>query len=135
MIEIGFLYEQKNRKEKHMRQSSDRTLINIIRNSLRFGYIGIGQSFRKTLLIIIIFSSLASCAYKPVVDTAGRSGTFSENKAHEITNDIQHCKKLAKNNTSFLGNIIFWIGSVEAETQYQKIYRKCLINRGHSVLN
>ena len=135
MIGIGFLYEQKNRKEKHMRQSSDRTLINIIRNSLRFGYIGIGQSFRKTLLIIIIFSSLASCAYKPVVDTAGRSGTFSENKAHEITNDIQHCKKLAKNNTSFLGNIIFWIGSVEAETQYQKIYRKCLINRGHSVLN
>lgn len=135
MIEIGFLYEQKNRKEKHMRQSSDRTLINIIRNSLRFGYIGIGQSFRKTLLIIIIFSSLASCAYKPVVDTAGRSGTFSENKAHEITNDIQHCKKLAKNNTTFLGNIIFWIGSVEAETQYQKIYRKCLINRGHSVLN
>ena len=135
MIEIGFLYEQKNREEKHMRQSSDRTLINIIRNSLRFGYIGIGQSFRKTLLIIIIFSSLASCAYKPVVDTAGRSGTFSENKAHEITNDIQHCKKLAKNNTSFLGNIIFWIGSVEAETQYQKIYRKCLINRGHSVLN
>ena len=135
MIEIGFLYEQKNRKEKHMRQSSDRTLINIIRNFLRFGYIGIGQSFRKTLLIIIIFSSLASCAYKPVVDTAGRSGTFSENKAHEITNDIQHCKKLAKNNTSFLGNIIFWIGSVEAETQYQKIYRKCLINRGHSVLN
>ncbi len=74
-----------------MRQSSDRTLINIIRNSLRFGYIGIGQSFRKTLLIIIIFSSLASCAYKPVVDTAGRSGTFNENKAHEITNDIQHC--------------------------------------------
>ena len=134
-IGIGFLYEQKNRKEKHMRQSSDRTLINIIRNSLRFGYIGIGQSFRKTLLIIIIFSSLASCAYKPVVDTAGRSGTFSENKAHEITNDIQHCKKLAKNNTTFLGNIIFWIGSVEAETQYQKIYRKCLINRGHSVLN
>jgi len=118
-----------------MRQSSERTLINIIRNSLRFGYIGIGQSFRKTLLIIIIFSALASCAYKPVVDTAGRSGTFSENKAHEITNDIQHCKKLAKNNTSFLGNIIFWIGSVEAETQYQKIYRKCLINRGHSVLN
>ena len=118
-----------------MRQSSDRTLINIIRNSLRFGYIGISQSFRKTLLIIIIFSSLASCAYKPVVDTAGRSGTFSENKAHEITNDIQHCKKLAKNNTTFLGNIIFWIGSVEAETQYQKIYRKCLTNRGHSVLN
>ena len=63
------------------------------------------------------------------------NGTFNENKAHEITNDIQHCKELAKNNTSFLNNIVYWIGSVEAETKYQALYRKCLINRGHSVLN
>ena len=42
----------------------------------------------KKLLLILIISVLASCTYKPVVDTAGRSGTFSENKAHEITNDI-----------------------------------------------
>ena len=124
-----------NRKEKNMKQSSDRTSTNNINNSLRFGYVDFGQSLKRSLLVFIGFSLLASCAYKPVVDTAGRSGTFSENKAHEITNDIQHCKKLAKNNTTFLGNIIFWIGSVEAETQYQKIYRKCLINRGHSVLN
>ena len=124
-----------NRKEKNMKQGSDRTSTNNINNSLRFGYVDFGQSLKRSLLVFIGFSLLASCAYKPVVDTAGRSGTFSENKAHEITNDIQHCKKLAKNNTSFLGNIIFWIGSVEAETQYQKIYRKCLINRGHSVLN
>ena len=124
-----------NRKEKNMKQGSDRTSTNNINNSLRFGYVDFGQSLKRSLLVFIGFSLLASCAYKPVVDTAGRSGTFSENKAHEITNDIQHCKKLAKNNTSFLGNIIFWIGSVEAETQYQKIYRKCLTNRGHSVLN
>ena len=124
-----------NRKEKNMKQGSDRTSTNNINNSLRFGYVDFGQSLKRSLLVFIGFSLLASCAYKPVVDTAGRSGTFSENKAHEITNDIQHCKRLAKNNTSFLGNIIFWIGSVEAETQYQKIYRKCLINRGHSVLN
>ena len=89
----------------------------------------------KSLLVFIGFSLLASCAYKPVVDTAGRSGTFNENKAHEITNDIQHCKKLAENNTSFLSNLIYWIGSVEADTEYQAIYRKCLVNRGHSVLN
>ena len=124
-----------NRKEKNIKQGSDRTSTNNINNSLRFGYVDFGQSLKRSLLVFIGFSLLASCAYKPVVDTAGRSGTFSENKAHEITNDIQHCKKLAKNNTSFLGNIIFWIGSVEAETQYQKIYRKCLTNRGHSVLN
>ena len=89
----------------------------------------------KKLFFILIFSILTSCSYKPVIDTAGRSGTFSENKAHEITNDIQHCKKLAKNNTSFLSNIIYWIGSVEADTEYQAIYRKCLNNRGHSILN
>ena len=124
-----------NRKEKNMKQGSDRTTTNNINNSLRFGYVGFGQSLKRSLLVFIGFSLLASCAYKPVVDTAGRSGTFNENKAHEITNDIQHCKKLAKNNTSFLGNIIYWIGSVEADTEYQALYRKCLINRGHSVLN
>ena len=124
-----------NRKEKNMKQSSDRTSTNNINNSLRFGYVDFGQSLKRSLLVFIGFSLIASCAYKPVVDTAGRSGTFNENKAHEITNDIQHCKKLAKNNTSFLGNIIYWIGSVEADTEYQALYRKCLINRGHSVLN
>ena len=124
-----------NRKEKNMKQGSDRTSTNNINNSLRFGYVDFDQSLKRSLLVFIGFSLLASCAYKPVVDTAGRSGTFNENKAHEITNDIQHCKKLAKNNTSFLGNIIYWIGSVEADTEYQALYRKCLINRGHSVLN
>ena len=124
-----------NRKEKNMKQGSDRTSTNNINNSLRFGYVDFGQSLKRSLLVFIGFSLIASCAYKPVVDTAGRSGTFNENKAHEITNDIQHCKKLAKNNTSFLGNIIYWIGSVEADTEYQALYRKCLINRGHSVLN
>ena len=124
-----------NRKENNMKQGSDRTSTNNINNSLRFGYVDFGQSLKRSLLVFIGFSLLASCAYKPVVDTAGRSGTFNENKAHEITNDIQHCKKLAKNNTSFLGNIIYWIGSVEADTEYQALYRKCLINRGHSVLN
>ena len=124
-----------NRKEKNMKQGSDRTSTNNINNSLRFGYVDFGQSLKRSLLVFIGFPLLASCAYKPVVDTAGRSGTFNENKAHEITNDIQHCKKLAKNNTSFLGNIIYWIGSVEADTEYQALYRKCLINRGHSVLN
>tara|TARA_B100000674_G_C37265146_1_gene656328 strand:+ start:125 stop:514 length:390 start_codon:yes stop_codon:yes gene_type:complete len=124
-----------NRKEKNMKQGSDRTTTSNINSSLQFSYVGFGQSLKKILLVFIGFSFLASCAYKPVVDTAGRSGTFNENKAHEITNDIQHCKKLAKNNTSFLGNIIYWIGSVEADTEYQALYRKCLINRGHSVLN
>ncbi len=78
---------------------------------------------------------LTSCAYNPVIDTAGRSGTFNKDKASEITNDIQHCKFVADKNSNPISSIIFWIGSPEAETQYESIYKKCLVNRGHSVLN
>ena len=78
---------------------------------------------------------LTSCAYNPVIDTAGRSGTFNKDKASEITNDIQHCKMVADSNSSFIGSIIFWVESPTAETQHESIYKKCLINRGHSVLN
>ena len=60
---------------------------------------------------------------------------FNTDQAKEITNDLQHCKTIADNNTNFLSNIIFWIGSVDADTEHQSIYRKCLKNRGHSVLN
>ena len=78
---------------------------------------------------------LTNCAYKPVIDTAGRSGTFNKDKASEITNDIQHCKFVADENSSFIGSIIFWVESPTAETQHESIYKKCLVNRGHSVLN
>ncbi len=89
----------------------------------------------KKLFLILIFSALTSCSYKPVIDTAGRSGTFNENKASEITNDLQHCEMIADSNSSFVSNIIYWVGSPEAETKHQSIYRKCLNNRGHSVLD
>ena len=78
---------------------------------------------------------LTNCPYNPVIDTAGRSGTFNEDKAKEITNDIQHCKMVADSNSSFIGSIIFWVESPTAETQHESIYKKCLVNRGHSVLN
>ena len=78
---------------------------------------------------------LTSCAYKPIIDTAGKSRTFTEDKAKEITNDLQHCKMIADHNSSFIGSIIFWVESPTAETQHESIYKKCLVNRGHSVLN
>lgn len=78
---------------------------------------------------------LTNCSYNPVIDTAGRSGTFTEDKAKEITNDLQHCKYVADSNSSFIGSIIFWVESSSAETQHESIYKKCLVNRGHSVLN
>ena len=87
----------------------------------------------KKWILLMLFAT--SCAYKPVVDTAGKSGTFAEDKAKEITNDLQHCKMIADHNSSFIGSIIFWVESPTAETQHESIYKKCLVNRGHSVLN
>jgi len=89
----------------------------------------------RVILLTILAMFLVSCAYDPVIDTAGRSGTFNEDKAKEITNDLQHCKTIADSNSSFVSNIIYWIGSPEAETKHESIYRKCLNNRGHSVLD
>ena len=91
---------------------------------------------KKFFLSLLLFGLLASCAsYKPIVDTGGRSGTFDDDKAKEITNDLQHCKQIAKENTSLSSNISFWLLSPTAQTQYEDIYRKCMVNRGHSVLN
>jgi len=94
------------------------------------------MNLTKIILFTLLFGFLTSCAsYKPIVDTAGRSGTYNEDKAKEISNDLQHCKQIAKENTNTLSNISFWLMSPTAQTQYEDIYRKCMINRGHSVLN
>ena len=86
----------------------------------------------RLVFLTIFFGLLTSCAsYKPLVDTAGRSGTFDEDKAKEISNDLQHCKQMAKDNISITSNISFWLMSPTAQTQYEDIYRKCMINRGH----
>ena len=89
----------------------------------------------RNLLILLIIFLTSNCSYKPIIDTNGRSGTFSSNKAAEITNDLQHCKSLAKENSSIIEDTLFWITSPTAETKTESIYRKCLTNRGHSVLN
>ena len=90
----------------------------------------------RLVFLTLFFGFLTSCtSYKPLVDTAGRSGTFDDDKAKEISNDLQHCKQMAKDNISITSNISFWLMSPTAQTQYEDIYRKCMINRGHSVLN
>jgi hypothetical protein len=90
----------------------------------------------RLIFLTLFIGLLTSCAsYKPLVDTAGRSGTFDEDKAKEISNDLQHCKQMAKDNISITSNISFWLMSPTAQTQYEDIYRKCMINRGHSILN
>jgi len=91
---------------------------------------------KKTILLCgLLATLLQGCAYKPLIDTAGRSGTFNTDQAREITNDTQHCKTLAKENTTFVGNILFWSVSPTMDTKYESITRKCLTKRGHSVLN
>jgi len=91
---------------------------------------------KKTILFTVVFCTLLSaCAYKPIIDTAGRSGTFNNDQAKEITNDMQHCKTLAKENTTFVGNIVYWSLSPTMDTKKKSLIRKCLQGRGHSILN
>lgn len=85
---------------------------------------------------LIIFLLIVQCnTYKPIVDTAGRSGTFNEAKAEQITNDIQHCKQLADENSGVLSNFGHMWKTNSGETKYESIYKKCMSNRGHSVVN
>ena len=91
---------------------------------------------KKTILTLAISCTLLSaCAYKPLIDTAGRSGTFDTNQAKEITNNLQHCEMIADKNTNFISNILFWSFSQTIDTKYESIVIKCLNKRGHSVLN
>ena len=92
---------------------------------------------KKTILTLgLLCTLLNACAkYDPLIDTAGRSGTFNSDQAKEITNDTQHCDKLAKDNTNFISNITFWALNQNMDTKYESIMRKCLSKRGHSVLN
>jgi hypothetical protein len=102
---------------------------------------------KMMIVIVLSLTLLQGCAtYKPIVDTAGRSGTFNETKAKEITNDLQHCKTLAKDNTNTLvetGKAVYnvwWRASTlwlsdKLEYNYPKIYRNCVKGRGHSVVN
>ena len=91
---------------------------------------------KKTMLTLgIVCTLLNACSYKPIIDTAGRSGTFDTDQAKEITNDTQHCQTIAKNNTNMISNILYWSVSPTMDTKYESIMRKCLTKRGHSVLN
>ena len=67
------------------------------------------KNLTRLLLLTLLGSFLlTSCAsYKPLIDTAGKSGTFNEDKAKEISNDIQHCKQIAKENTNLVSNFSF----------------------------
>ena len=91
---------------------------------------------KMVMLIGLSITLLQGCAkYEPLVDTRGRSGTYNESRAEEITNDKLLCSQFAKNNTSKMSNVTYWIFSPKMETRYQAYYKQCLTGRGHSVIN
>ena len=90
---------------------------------------------KKTILILGLSAIvLQACSYHAVIDTSGRSGTFNESRAENLTNDMLLCDKLAKENSNMFNNIGHWILSPEMDTRYRHIYKTCLNNRGHSIL-
>jgi hypothetical protein len=100
----------------------------------------------KKIITTLLLLIMTSCAYNPVIDTAGRSGTFPVAKAEQITDDIILCTKFAENTLSDSQEFQAWIidnilrpaslGVVSKADDTRKNYiRKCLTNRGHSVLN
>ena len=102
---------------------------------------------KKQILLGLILLNLTSCyTYKPVVDTAGRSGTFPHAKAEQVTDDTILCTKFAENTLSDSQEFQGWLidnffrpasfGVVGKADDTRKNYiRKCMTNRGHSVLN
>jgi len=101
----------------------------------------------KTILLTMLsMTLLQACAYKPIIDTAGRSGTFNSDKANLITNDIILCEQLAEKHTNdlvesykvvhnwYLRPSTLWL-MPKVEYTNQKLVRNCLTKRGHSVLN
>jgi hypothetical protein len=101
----------------------------------------------KTILLCgLLATLLQGCAYKPIIDTAGRSGTFDNDRANLITNDIILCEQLAEKHTNdlvesykvvhnwYLRPSTLWL-MPKAEYTNKKLIRNCLTNRGHSVIN
>jgi len=91
---------------------------------------------KKIIIPTVMFVMLLTgCSkYVPVVDTKGRS-KFETSNASEISDDMLHCSHLAKENSTFLGNINFWLESKHGQNQYAHIYKRCMEGRNHQVLN
>jgi hypothetical protein len=100
----------------------------------------------KKLILLGLILNLTNCAYKPIIDSSGRSGTFPHSKAEEATNDIQHCQMLAEQHLSSLDETATWINNnvfrplylwlpPEEKRTRENYVRRCLQGRGHSVIN
>ena len=101
----------------------------------------------KTILLLMLsMTLLQACSYRPIIDSSGRSGTFKNSTAENITNDIILCQELAKKNTNqlvesykvvhnwYLRPSVLWL-MPKAEYTNNKLVRNCLKGRGHNVIN
>jgi len=101
---------------------------------------------KKIMVVLISFTLITNCSTNLVVDTKGRSGTFDQSTAHELTNDRVICNQIVKENVN--GTVdntkylyakyieLATLGLVKAkERKATKINRNCLTKRGHAVLN
>ena len=96
----------------------------------------------KNIKILVLILTLSGCAYKPVVDSRGLKGT---EVAHRYTDDLETCKSIAEENTNdfveaykavynyYIRPATLWLPD-KMEFKYKSLVKKCLTNRGHSVL-
>ena len=101
----------------------------------------------KTLLGLILILTISNCStYSPIIDSKGRSGSWNEARAVEITDDIHHCRMLAEQHLSNSTEFQAWIidnilrpaslGVVSKAEDTKKNYiKKCLAGRNHNVIN
>ena len=105
------------------------------------------MDMKKTILTVGIFALLLQgCSYKPIIDSKGRSGTFNNSTAENITNDIILCEQLAEDNTNqlfesykvvhnwYIRPQTLWL-MPKAEYTKKKLIRNCLKGRGHAIIN
>jgi hypothetical protein len=100
----------------------------------------------KTLLSLILILTISNCAWKPIVDTKGRTGTHSTAQAELLSDDIKLCELIAEEHTiqvvelgkGFYNYLIrpqtLWL-SPEAKYNRENYMRNCLRGRGHNVIN
>ena len=96
----------------------------------------------KKILLLITFFAIAGCTYNPIIDSRGNNG---KKVAHRLTDDMQTCKAIAKENTNnfvetykavynyYFRPAVLWLPD-KMEFKYKALVKKCLTNRGHSVL-
>jgi hypothetical protein len=100
----------------------------------------------KTLLGLILIITISNCAWKPIVDTKGRTGTHNSAQAENLSDDIKLCEMIAEEHTNkavevgkgfynlFIRPQTLWL-SPEAKYNRENFMRNCLKGRGHNVLN